>query len=74
MLISPILPKNMWGETLLALCAILNRISYKHCDVTPYEMLKGQKPNLNSLWYEVFWLRVKIPNIRVNKLGDGTFD
>jgi len=40
------LPKNMWGETLYSACYILNRILYKNCDETPYELWKKREPFL----------------------------
>jgi len=38
MLTSSGLPKYMWGEALYSACYILNRIPYKDCDKTPYEL------------------------------------
>jgi len=40
MLASSGLPKNMWGSV----CYILNRIPYKDCDKTPYELWKKREP------------------------------
>lgn len=75
MLNSSSLPKNKWGEALLTSWTFLNRIPYRNCNVTPYEMWKGQKPKLN---FHKVWsclAKIKISNIKVNnKLGGRTFD
>jgi len=46
MLASSGLRKNIWGKTLYSACYILNRISYKDCDKTPYELWKKMEPFL----------------------------
>jgi len=38
MLISLGLPHNMLGEAILTACYILNKVSYKKLDLTPYEL------------------------------------
>jgi hypothetical protein len=40
MLISSSVPQNLWGEALLSACYILNRISIKDKNKTPYELWK----------------------------------
>ena len=43
------LPDNMWGEAVLSACYILNKVSHKKLDKTPYELWKGHPPNLKYL-------------------------
>jgi len=49
MLISSRLSDNMWDEAVLTACFILNRVSHKKLDQTPYELWKGYVPNLSYL-------------------------
>jgi len=49
MLISSWFPDNMWGDDVLTAYFILNRVSHKKLDQTPYELWKGYAPNLNYL-------------------------
>ena len=37
---------NLWGEALLTVCHILNRIPMKKNEISPYELWKGRKPNI----------------------------
>jgi hypothetical protein len=43
----------MWGEAVLSACNILNIISHKRLEKTPYELWKGFEPNLKYL--KVVW-------------------
>jgi len=45
-------PENLWGKTLLSAYFILNRVSQKDYDITPYERWKGRTPNIQffKLW------------------------
>ena len=49
MLINSNLPLSFWGEALFTACHIGNRILHKGYDKTPYELLKGRRPNINYL-------------------------
>ena len=49
MILSAKLPINLWGEALLVANHVLNRIPSKTIKVSPYELWKGRKPNLNYL-------------------------
>ena len=46
MLLHAKLPFNLWGEAFLAACHILNRISMKKNQISPYELWKGRKQNI----------------------------
>ena len=37
-LISSVLPSNMWGEAILSACDVLNRVPHKKIRKTPYEL------------------------------------
>ena len=37
-LISSVLPSNMWGEAILSTCDVLNRVPHKKIRKTPYEL------------------------------------
>jgi len=58
MLTSSGLPKNMWGEALYSACYILNRIPYKDCDKTPYELWKQREPLLK--YFKVWGCLAKV--------------
>ena len=47
MLISSGLPDNMWKEAILSTCHVLNRVPHNKLDKTPYELWKGNPPELN---------------------------
>jgi len=38
MLINSGIPNNMWRETILSVCHVLNRVSHKKLDKTPHEL------------------------------------
>lgn len=43
------LPKSMWGEAVQVACYLTNRSPTRACNVTPYEMWTGSKPDLKKL-------------------------
>jgi len=57
MLLNSGAPENLWGETLIFACFILNRVPKRDSDVTPYELL----PFISSK-FEVSWLRFQYQN------------
>jgi hypothetical protein len=63
------LNKSFWGEALFTACYILNRIPQKKSKVTPYELWKKRKPNLN--YFKVWGCRaiVRLPEPKIRKLG-----
>ncbi|KAL0556828.1 hypothetical protein IC582_005345 [Cucumis melo] len=74
MLLSSGLSDNMWGEVVFSACFVLNRISHKRLDKTPYELLKGHAPNLSYL--KVWGCLAKVPFSALKKsmVGSKTFD
>ena len=64
------LSKGYWGEAMLTACYILNRVPNKRNKITPYELWKQRKPNLNYL--KVWGCRaiVKVPEPKRKKLGE----
>jgi len=49
MLISSSAPDNIWGETFLTTCFLLNRIPHKKTGKTLYELWREYQPNLKYL-------------------------
>ena len=74
MLISSGVPENLWGEALVSVCHILNRIPFKHNDLTPYEIWKQRKPNFSHLKVWGCLAKVKIPEPKRKKIGPKTVD
>ena len=64
------LGQGFWGEAVLTACHILNRVPTKETRLTPYELWKKRKTNLNYL--KVWGCRavVKIPEPKRKKLGE----
>jgi len=48
-LISSNASDNLWGESLLSVYFLQNRIPHKKSDKTPYELWKGYQPDLKYL-------------------------
>ena len=69
MLLSSQLPFNLWGEALLSVCHIHNRIPSKITKTSPYELWNGRKPNLSYIrvWGCLAFYRV--PDPKRTKLG-----
>jgi hypothetical protein len=61
--------KSFWGEALFTTCYILNRIPQKKSKVTPYELWKKRKFNLN--YFKVWGCRaiVRLHEPKIRKLG-----
>ena len=74
MLISSRVPKNLWEEALVSACHILNRIPFKHNDLTPYEIWKKRKPNFSHLKVWGCLAKVKILEPKRKKIGPKTVD
>lgn len=49
MLLNSGAPENLWGEAILSSCYILNRVTVKDNDKTPYELWKKRSPSLDFL-------------------------
>ena len=69
MLISSGVPKNLWGEALLAACYILNRIPFKDNPKTPFELWNGRIPRLDYLKVWGCLAKVGIPKPKRRKRG-----
>ena len=69
MLLNAKLPNNLWGEALLIVCHIYNRITSMKTHVSPYEIWRGRKPNLIYLrmWGCLGFYRVI--DLKISKLG-----
>jgi len=69
MILNAKLSFNLWGEALLTACHVHNRIPSKVFKVSPYELWKGRKPNLEYLrvWGCLAFYRVLDP--KRTKLG-----
>ena len=49
MLISSGISQNMWGEVVLTINYLLNKVLKKKVEKTPYELWKGRKPSYKYL-------------------------
>ena len=62
MLLHAKLSFNLWGEALLIVCHVLNRIPMKKNEISPYELCKGRKPNIGyfKVWGVLLIVRKQI--------------
>ena len=68
MLIASGLPRNFWAEAVNTACYILNRVSIRAMtDKTPYELLKGRKPNIS--YFRAFGCKCFVHNNGKRNLG-----
>ncbi|CAM8903741.1 unnamed protein product [Rhodiola kirilowii] len=68
MLIASGVPKSFWAEAVYAACHILNRASLRSMiGKTPYELLRGRKPNIAHL--KVFGCKYYVQNNGKESLG-----
>ena len=74
MLISSRVSKILWREALVSACHILNRMSFKHNDLTPYEIWKQRKLNFSHLKVWGCLAKVKILEPKRKKIGSKTVD
>ena len=70
MLVSSGAPKYFWGEAVLTANFVLNRVPHKKTFLTPFELWKKNKPNLNffKVWGCLAYVRLpdpKRPKLRV---------
>ena len=49
MILSAELPFSLWGEALLTICHVHNRVPSKKIKVSPYELWNSKKPNLDYI-------------------------
>ena len=68
------LSKAWWGEAILTSCHVLNKVSSKNQDQTPYEMWNVRKPSLSYLRMWGCLAKVNVPIPKKRKLGPKTVD
>jgi len=74
MLISSNALDNIWGEAILTICFLQNRIPHRKSGKTPYELWKGFQPNLKYLRVWGCLAKVMLPDPKKRKIGSKTFD
>ena len=72
LLVSALTPDNLWGEAILFVCHLQNRISYKKTGKTSYYLWKGHAPNLKYLKVWLCLGKVMLPNPKKGKIGSKT--
>ncbi|KAJ6843584.1 uncharacterized protein M6B38_297015 [Iris pallida] len=72
MLLTAGLPKCYWGEATLTATFILNRVPYATSDITPHELWFKVRPNLNVIRVWGCLAYVKLPDLKIQKLGTRT--
>lgn len=73
-LISSGAPKSLWGEALLTVCHVLNRIPHLSSDVSPYELWKNRKPNIDYFRVWGCLAFVRIPDPKRIKLASKAYE
>ena len=66
--------KAWWGDAVLTLCHVLNKVPNKNQDQTPYEMWNGRKASLSYLRTWGCLAKVNVPIPKKRKLGPKTVD
>ena len=74
LLVSALAPNNLWGEAILFVCHLQNRISYKKTGKMPYALWKGHAPNLKYLKVWGCLAKVMLPDPKKRKIGSKTSD
>ena len=74
MLINFGLPQNMWGEAILSANYLLNKITKKKVEKTPYELWKGIKPSNKYLRVWGCLAKMTVPPPNKVKIGPKTID
>ncbi|GJX33215.1 retrovirus-related pol polyprotein from transposon TNT 1-94 [Tanacetum coccineum] len=74
MLITSGAPHSLWGEACLAANTILNKISHKKSDKSPYQLWKGKQPSYKRMKVWGCLAKVQIPLPKRTKLGPKTVD
>jgi hypothetical protein len=68
------LSMEWWGEAILTSRHVLNRVSMKNKDITPYEEWEKKKPTLSYLRTFGCLAKVNLPINKKRKLGPKTVD
>jgi len=74
MLLCSGLPDNMWGKAILSACYILNKVSHKSLNKTPFELCKGYPPNLKFFKVWGCLAKVGILDFKRTNIGTKTVD
>ena len=69
MLIESSAPLHFWSEATLTTCHVLNRVPHKKSHTIPFEMWKGNKPNLGYLRVRGCLAYVRLIDPKIPKLG-----
>src|SRR6266498_4127150 len=68
------LSKEWWGEVILTACHVLNRVSTKNKEITPFEEWENKRLNLSYLRTWGCLAKVNVPIPKKRKLGPRTVD
>ena len=74
LLLSSVLPQNLWGEAILSANYILNRIPHKKTNKSLYELWKGRRPCYKYLKVWGCLAKVAVPIPKKVKIGQKTVD
>ncbi|GAB2291261.1 hypothetical protein Dimus_038157 [Dionaea muscipula] len=74
LLISSGLPQNMWGEAILTVNYILNKVPRKKIDKTPYELWHGRKLSYDYLRMWGCLAKVAVATPKRVRIGPKTVD
>ncbi|KAG5875619.1 hypothetical protein JTB14_034686 [Gonioctena quinquepunctata] len=70
MLFDAELPNRFWGETIVNVNYLQNRLPSRSVDVTPYEMWKNKKPNISHIQRFGCYAYAMIPESQRRKLDE----
>ena len=68
------LSKEWWGEAILTACYVLNRVSTKNKEITPFEEWKNKRINVSYLRTWGCLAKVNVPINKKHKLRPKTVD
>jgi hypothetical protein len=68
------MPDIWWGEAVLTVCYVLNRVPPRNRETMPYEGFKGRKPDLSHLWTWGCLAKVNVPLSKKRNLDPKTVD
>lgn len=68
------LSKEWWGDVILTVCHVLNKIPTKNNEVTPFKELERKMSNLSYLHTCECLAKVNAPIVKRHKLGPKTIN
>ncbi|XP_074579060.1 uncharacterized protein LOC141835562 [Curcuma longa] len=74
LLLSSGLPEYMWGEAVLTVNYLLNKVPRKKIEKSPYELWKGRQPSYKYLRVWGCLAKVMVPDPKRIKIGPKTVD